>query len=198
MLGMWREIRWCSCWWRERCEEIWTERVAWCNKGMCAQSCPTLCGRMDCSCQAPLSVESSRQEYWSGLVFPSPGNLPNPGIKPTSLVSPALASGFFTTSTTWEAPCIVSKLSSCKIVIKIGSRPRIPIWCQEEKTCIQRDASLVQVNQDSHRLKLHWKWAHKPQTYVETTNFPKSRVSRHTNQQELDITEESDRDTNNV
>ena len=40
--------------------------------------------------QAPLSVEFSRQEYWSGLPFPSPGNLPDPGIKPTSLAPPAL------------------------------------------------------------------------------------------------------------
>ena len=42
------------------------------------------------ACQAPLSVELSRQEYWSGLPFPSPGNLPDPGIKPTFPVSPAL------------------------------------------------------------------------------------------------------------
>ena len=46
--------------------------------------------------QAPLSVEFSRQEYWSGLPFPPPGDLPNPGIKAASLVSPALAGGFFT------------------------------------------------------------------------------------------------------
>ena len=38
--------------------------------------------------QAPLSMEFSRQGYWSGLPFPPPGNLPNPGIKPTSLMSP--------------------------------------------------------------------------------------------------------------
>ena len=53
--------------------------------------------------QAPLSVEFSRQEYWSGLPFLSPGDLPDPGIEPVSLTSPALAGGFFTTSTTWEA-----------------------------------------------------------------------------------------------
>ena len=47
--------------------------------------------------QAPLSVEFSRQEYWSVLPFPTPGNLPNPEIKPTYLESPALAGGFFTT-----------------------------------------------------------------------------------------------------
>ena len=46
----------------------------------------------------------SRQGYWSGLPFPPPGDLPNPGIEPTSLLSPALASMFFTTSATWEAP----------------------------------------------------------------------------------------------
>ena len=44
--------------------------------------------------QAPLSMEFSGQEYWSGLPFPLPGDLPNPGIEP---VSPALADGFFTT-----------------------------------------------------------------------------------------------------
>ena len=45
----------------------------------------------------------SRQEYWSGWPFPSSGALPKPGIKPMSLASPALAGGFFTISTTWEA-----------------------------------------------------------------------------------------------
>ena len=44
-----------------------------------------------------------QQEYWSGLPHPLPWDLPNPGIEPASLMSPALAGGFFTTSTTWEA-----------------------------------------------------------------------------------------------
>ena len=47
--------------------------------------------------QAPLSIEFSRQEYWSGLLFPTPGDLPNTGIKLVSPVSPTLAGGFFTT-----------------------------------------------------------------------------------------------------
>ena len=47
--------------------------------------------------QAPLSMEFSRQEYWSGLLNPPPGDLPGPGIKPTFPVSLALAGGFFTT-----------------------------------------------------------------------------------------------------
>ena len=53
--------------------------------------------------QAPLSMGFSRQEYWSGLPCPPPGDLPNPGIKPRSLRSPALAGRLFTTSATGEA-----------------------------------------------------------------------------------------------
>ena len=49
------------------------------------QSCPTLCDPMDSSLhQAPPSMGFSRQEYWSGLPFPSPGNLPDPGIDQVS------------------------------------------------------------------------------------------------------------------
>ena len=48
------------------------------------------------ACQAPLSMGFSQQEYWSGLPFPSPGDLPDPGIKPVSPLSSALAGGFFT------------------------------------------------------------------------------------------------------
>ena len=55
------------------------------------------------ACQAPLSMGFSRQEYWSGLPCPPPGDLPDSGIKPVSLRSPALAGGLFTTSTTQEA-----------------------------------------------------------------------------------------------
>ena len=55
------------------------------------------------ACQAPLSMRFSRQEYCSGLPFPSPGDLPNPGVEPGSLESPALAGRFSTTSASWEA-----------------------------------------------------------------------------------------------
>ena len=53
--------------------------------------------------QAPLSTGFSKQEYWSGLPFPSPGDLPDPGIEPTYLMSPSLAVMVFTTSAAWEA-----------------------------------------------------------------------------------------------
>ena len=45
----------------------------------------------------------ARQEYWSGLPCPPPGDLPDPGIEPLSLMFPALAGWFFTTSATWES-----------------------------------------------------------------------------------------------
>ena len=55
--------------------------------------------------QAPLSMGFSRQEYWSGLPLPTPGDCPDPRTEPASLMSPALAARFFTTSATCEAPC---------------------------------------------------------------------------------------------
>ena len=68
------------------------------------QSCLALCDPKTVVHQPPLSMRFSRQEYWSGLLFPSPGNLPDSGIEPTSLMPPALAGGFFATSATWDAP----------------------------------------------------------------------------------------------
>ena len=59
-------------------------------------SCLTLCDSMDCSLSGSLSMIFPRQKYWRGWSFPSPGDLPDWGIKPMSLVSPALARGFFT------------------------------------------------------------------------------------------------------
>ena len=53
--------------------------------------------------QAPRLMGFSRQEYWSWLPCPPPGDLTDPGIKPTSLMPPALAGMFFTTSSPWEA-----------------------------------------------------------------------------------------------
>ena len=67
--------------------------------------------------QALLSMGFPKEEYWSGLPFPSPGYLPNPGIQLKSLASPALAGGSFTTSATREAPagsscCIYSEAAT--------------------------------------------------------------------------------------
>ena len=62
--------------------------------GLFTKSCPALATPWSVVYQAPLAMGFSRQESWSGLPFPSPGDLPDPGIEP---VSPALAGGFFTT-----------------------------------------------------------------------------------------------------
>ena len=64
--------------------------------------------------QGPLSMEFSRQEYWNGLPFPPPGDLPDPGIEPTSLASSALAGEFFST--------------------ELPGRP----WGSQGETCMQR------------------------------------------------------------
>ena len=74
-----------------------------CVKGKSLQSCPILFNPMVCRPQAPLSMGFSRQEYWNGLPCPPPGDLPDPGIKPASLLPPGLSGRFFTTSAIWEA-----------------------------------------------------------------------------------------------
>ena len=74
-----------------------------------------------CSHQAPLSMEFSMQEYWSGLPFPTVGDLPNPRITPKSLVSPALAGRFFTTIANWEALSSRPGIKSMLVVVKAQS-----------------------------------------------------------------------------
>ena len=70
---------------------------------VCAQSCLTAIP-WTVACQAPLPMGFSRQEYWSGLPFPSPGDLPDPGMQPSSS---ALAGGFCTDWATREAPFLL-------------------------------------------------------------------------------------------
>ena len=92
----------CLIFWPNSSHESWFS-CGW--KGVCVLSCCShvqLFGSLwAIACQAPLSTGFSRQEYWSGLSHPPPGDLPNPGIKLMCLKSPALAGGFFKTSTTW-------------------------------------------------------------------------------------------------
>ena len=64
--------------------------------------------------QAPLFMEFPRQEHWSGLPFPTPRDLRNPGIKPVSLASPALAGGFFTTEPPGKPTCLPNLLENRK------------------------------------------------------------------------------------
>ena len=74
--------------------------------GLAAKSCLTLVTPKTIARQAPLSMGFPRQEFWSGLPCPQPGDLPNPGIKPVPPASPVLAGMLFTTSATCKAPVI--------------------------------------------------------------------------------------------
>ena len=67
--------------------------------------------------QAPLSMRFSRQKYWKGLPCPPPGDLPGPGMEPPFLISPALAVGLFTTSTTSLVDWWMGKVQ-CKTLLK--------------------------------------------------------------------------------
>ena len=90
------------------------------------------------SCQALLSTGFSRQEYWSGLLFPFPGDLPDPGIEPVSLASPALAGRFCTTASPGQVTCMLSHFSpvwlcvtlwtiACQAPLSMGF-PRQEYW----------------------------------------------------------------------
>ena len=101
--------------------------------------------------QAPLSMGFSRQEYWSGLPCPSPGDLPDPGIEPTSLVSPALAGGFFITSATWEAQGCDNKVPQTKWLTHF----RRPEVCNQGGRGLFQPLSLECRWPSSARLSLH-------------------------------------------
>ena len=108
----------CLVWWLWACVGLWSHLSNLCFHGHLAFSYIDACVLSHFSrvllfstpwtvaWQAPLSMGFSRQEYWSGLPCPPPGDLPDPGIKPESLMSPGLSGEFLTTSTTWEAPLI--------------------------------------------------------------------------------------------
>ena len=82
----------------ERCLCLGDLGLCYCLVAKCIQF---FCNPMDCSCQTPLSMGFFKQEYLHMLLFPSPGDLPNPGIEPTF---PALAGKFFTIETPGKAP----------------------------------------------------------------------------------------------
>ena len=69
------------------------------------------------ACQAPTSMGFSRQKYWNGLPLPTPEDLLHPGVESTSLTSPPLAAGFFTTRATWKAQIIPGWLVKKKLMV---------------------------------------------------------------------------------
>ena len=91
--------------------------------------------------QAPLSMGLPRQNYWNGLPFPPPGDLPDPGIEPSSLMSPALADRFFTTNATWEALGVrTTALKSAVCAYVVGCV--ICVWLSATPWTVTRQASL--------------------------------------------------------
>ena len=70
---------------------------------MCAQSCLTFCNPVDCTLPGSSVLGISQARILEWVPFPSPWDLPYPGIKPESLVSPVLAGIFFIISATWES-----------------------------------------------------------------------------------------------
>ena len=87
--------RWIKLHYSAKGEELPSPEQRMCMR---AQSCLTLATPWIIAHQVPLSMGFPGQEYWSGLLFPTPGDLPAPGIKPTSLVPPCIADVFFTTA----------------------------------------------------------------------------------------------------
>ena len=95
--------------------------------------------------QAPLSMGFSRQEYWSVLPFPTPGDLPNPGIEPASLASPVLAGGFF---------------NHCArgFSVKLPYDPIIPLLCiYPEKVIIEKDTYIPMFTAALFTIARTWK-----------------------------------------
>ena len=89
-------------------------------------------------CQSPLSMEFSRQEYWSGLPFPTPWDISNPVIKPTSLLSPLLAAGFFTTALPGK-PINWTKCSNQKTLTEYIPKQDSYICCLQKTNLRHRD-----------------------------------------------------------
>ena len=127
---------------------------AFCLSGCCclvAKSYPSLATPWTVAHQAPLSTGFSRQEYWNGLPFPSPGNLPDPGIKP---VSPVLAGRFFTT----EPPG--KPLSGCRCcllkgALELGSQLKDVF--ENHELIFKTGTRLIEIRREARR-KMRGRW----------------------------------------
>ena len=106
-------------------------------KMLVIQSYPTFLTPWTVPHQAPLSMGFSRQEYWSGLPCLSPGDLPNRRMKPASLMSPALAGGFFTASTTAALTLLNSQATFPQLLGNVGLVS--PGWISQAVECPSQD-----------------------------------------------------------
>ena len=116
-----------------------------CMRVKLLQSCLTLCDFIVRSPPGPLSMRFSRQEHQSVLPSSHPGDPPDPGIKPVSLMSPALVGGFFSTSTKWEAQRTAWSLLK-KLKLDLPYVPEILLLnIYPEKTIIRKDTRKLNV-----------------------------------------------------
>ena len=121
--------------------------------------------------KAPLSVGFSRQEYWSGLPGPPPGDLLDPGFEPMCLKSPTLAHGFFTTSTTWEAQCASStlyKYSTTCIILDVIYSKNISIFSSVQFSSVAQSCPILcdPMNHSMPGLPVHHQLLEFTQTHV--------------------------------
>ena len=137
------------------------------------------------ACQASLSMGFSMQEYWNRLLFSSPGDLSDSGIKPTSIMSPALADGFFSTSTTWEACVSIFGYEWCLIFPYPFPFFQLPSELQRASFFIGKKnkyiypsclwqyptPDLLSFPKTGSLLNLHWK-------LVETSSEAKHKITR--------------------
>ena len=125
-----------------------------------AQLCPTLCDPMGHSPpQALLSMGFPRQKHWSGLPSPFLGELSDPGIEPVSPASPALAGGFFTTSTTWEDPRW-RQVSECSLLEKWRQQTR---WTQSD----HKPSSSKLTHNKARGNEARWTWTASTRVHLE-------------------------------
>ena len=127
------------------------------------QSCLTLCDPRDCSRQAPLPTGFSRKEHWRGLPCPPPGGLPDPGLEPASLMSAALAGGFFTASAAWEATDYI--YTPTKEAVMSPSPAQKPHRSRSKSPCelgLAPGAVCAPSHQRSETGPMQWRWRQEP------------------------------------
>ena len=128
--------------------------------------------------QAPPSIGFSRQEYWSRLPCPLPGDLPDLGIELTSLMSPTLAGGFFTTNATWEALWIINRKLK-KIPFKMHQnktfRNKFNKKCAPDLFVL----SSIKNHQDLVRTKTSKQWKFVKTNYTQGFSMPTTNSITH-------------------
>ena len=122
-------------------------------------SCLILCTPWTVARQAPLSMGLSRQEYWSGLPCPPPGDLPNPGIEPISLVFPDAASGFFTTNATQGDPSAFLNSEEFLLLKRTVMLIFLPNYLEMSLSALHCFEIRYSTGEDECSFKLKWKAA---------------------------------------